>query len=752
MGPISRWAVRRPWWAILSWVILLVVIFGSASKFAGTYNDSFNLPDSESTTAQQLLEENFGAMASAASANVVFSPTSGTISQPAVESTINELTGEISQISSVGKVTSPYSVPAKAAAQQGLVSPNQEVGRVEVQFKVPVDQVPQADIKKLVDDVESANSASLKVGVGGQVVDFAQGEPPASEGIGILVAIIIMLIMFGSVIAAGLPLVTAIIGLMAGISLVTLAANVVDIATFGPTLAAMIGLGVGIDYSLFVINRYRQSVLVGKAPRDAALEAVNTAGRAVVFAGTTVVIALAGLFVLRLNFMNGLAIGAAITVITVMFTAVTLLPAIISVLGRFSLGLKLPWARNPKAVAEGKGFARYGNGLQKHPWIYGGIALIAMIILAIPMFSMRSGFPDAGGRAPDNTTRIAYDLTTEGFGAGSNGPLLVVVDMPDGAAELPTAQKLSQAIGQTPGVAFASPVVPGTPAISQDGDVAIIQVIPTTGPQDEATSQLLTTLRTQTIPTALAGTNVTAYIGGSTAVVEDFSTTLSNALPMFLAVVVGLGFLVLVVLFRSLVIPLTAAVTALLSFGAALGVTVFVFQWGYLTDLFAVTGTGPILPFLPIMLFSILFGLSMDYQVFLVSRMQEEWGRTHDNRASVRRGLGGSGRVVAAAAAIMFSVFISFVFGDDNTIKMFGLALAIAIALDAFVVRLVLVPSLMTVLGTANWYLPKWLGRLLPEVRIESEEEAHEFADIDDNGTPTGETDAAATDEAATPK
>lgn len=729
MGPISRWAVRKPWWALGTWVILLVLIFGGAGKFAGHYNDSFSLPDTESTTAQNLLVSDFGSMASAGQASIVFSPTTGDINAPAVQAQMDQLINEIKQVGSVANVQSPYGDPA--AAQQGLVSPNQQVGRINITFNTSDQSIPLTDITKIVSDVKAANSPTLAVGISGQAFEYASTEAPSSEGIGIIVAIVIMLIMFGSIVAAGLPLITALIGLAAGISLVTIVANWIDIATFGPTLAAMIGLGVGIDYSLFVINRFRQAVLAGRDPKQAALETVNTAGRSVVFAGTTVIIALCGLFVLHMSFMNGLAVGAGVTVLTVMVTAVTLLPAIISLLGRRTLALRMPWARRPKAVPEGKGFARYGSALQRRPWLYGGIALLVMVILAIPMFSMRSGFPDAGGKAEGNVSRIAYDLTTKGFGAGANGPFLVVVEMPS-ANDVAAAEKLSQTIAATPGVAFASPVQAGTPAVSPSGTAAVIQVQPTTGPQDQATDELLTNLRENVIPNAISGTGLKAYVGGSTAITADFSTTLSNALPLFLLVVVGLGFLVLVLLFRSLVIPLTAAVTALLSFGAALGITVFVFQWGNLTSVFKIAGTGPILPFLPIMLFSILFGLSMDYQVFLVSRMQEEWGRTKDNRLSVRRGLGGSGRVVAAAALIMFSVFISFVFGDDSTIKMFGLSLGVAIALDAFVVRLILVPSLMTVLGKANWYLPAWLSRILPDIKIESEEEAAEISDIED--------------------
>ena len=741
MGPISRWAVNRPWLAVSTWVVLLIAIFGGASQFGGTYNDSFSLPDTESTKAQELLKSQFGGVADDANASIVFAPKSGSIDQPAVRTAMEQLAAQVSSLGSVGSVVTPYQAPN--AAQQGLISPNKEVGRIQVRFKAKANEVPAADVKALVADVERADTGTVTVGVGGQVIDFADREPPKSEGVGVLVAIVIMLIMFGSVVAAGLPILTALLGLGAGISLVTISANVLDIATFGPTLAGMIGLGVGIDYALFVINRYRQAVLVGREPKDAAIEAVNTAGRAVVFAGTTVVIALAGLFVLRMNFMNGLAIAAAITVITVMCTAVTLLPAVLSLLGRRTFAWRMPWGRRmPKPSVsealehgasaatdpsvEGGGFARYGSLLQRRPWIFAAAALLVMIVLALPMFAMRMGFPDAGGRAPGNTTRIAYDLTTRGFGAGANGPFVVVVELPNNH-DLAAAQALSTAISKTPGVAFASPVTAGSPSVSKSGNAAIVQVQPTTGPQDAATTELLQTLRGEVIPQATADTGVTAYVGGTTAITQDFSTVLGKALPWLLLVVIGLGFVVLAVLFRSLVVPLTAAVTSLLSFGAALGVTVFVFQWGNLASLFGVTGTGPILPFLPIMLFAILFGLSMDYQVFLVSRMQEEWGRTHDNRISVRRGLGGSGRVVAAAAAIMFSVFLSFVFGDDNTIKMFGLSLAIAIALDAFVVRLVLVPSLMTLLGRANWYLPGGLQRVLPRVHVESEEEAAEL-------------------------
>lgn len=731
MGAMSRWSVRKPWQAVIVWVVGLLLIGGLASAFKGEFNDAFDLPDTESKVATDLLAADFPAAAQN-QASILFSPETGTINEPAVKAEIDALIVQVSENPSVESVSSPYE---PFAAERGLVSPDGTVGIVSLSLGSDFD-VPVADVKALIADVEEVNSGPLTAGIAGQSIEFAATEPPKSEIFGIMLAIVIMLAMFASLVAAGLPILTALIGLGAGLGLVSLTARFMDVATFGPTLAAMIGLGVGIDYALFVINRYRQAVHVGREPKDAAMEAVNTSGRAVMFAGTAVVIALLGLFVLNINFMDGLAVAAALTVIMVMLTAVTLLPAVISLLGHKVFAVKMPWAK--EEYHEGRRLASYATGLQKRPWVYAIVALVAMLALTIPTFSMRLGFPDSSGKPEGNTSRIAYDLTSLGFGPGANGPFLVVVEMPE-TNGIEAANELSAALATTPGVASASPVVPGTAAVSADGTKAIIQVIPTTGPQEEATSELLVTVREQTIPTVAAATGLSAYVGGATAVTSDFATVLSDALPAFLLVVVTLGFLALMLLFRSFVVPAIGALTALLSLGAALGATVAVFQWGHFANLFGVTATGPILPFLPVMLFAILFGLSMDYQVFLASRMQEEWTRTQDNRLSVRRGLIGSGRVVMAAAAIMFSVFISFVFGDDTTIKMFGLALAIAVALDAFVVRMVLVPALMTIIGKPNWYLPGWLNRMLPKIHVETEEEAAEIEDPLDEPTPVAE-------------
>jgi RND superfamily putative drug exporter len=464
------------------------------------------------------------------------------------------------------------------------------------------------------------------------------------------------------------------------------------------------------------------------------MEAVETAGRAVLFAGGTVIIALLGLFVLRINFFVGLSVAASLTVLMVMLSALWMLPALLSLLGAKALGLRMPWGKKPGVVhPEGKAWAKYGRGLQRRPIIPAAISLLVVLVLAIPLFSLRQGFSDDSGKAVGSPGRVAFDLMSEGFGAGVNGPFFVAVKLGE-PRDMEAYGAIVNGLATADGVAGTLPtpamlpLIAGNPgAFSDDGTVASIMVVPSSAPQDEATTQLLDRLRAEVDPALEQATGAGIYVGGAQAITSDFTTVLTDALPIFLLVVVGFGFLALTLLFHSLVVPLTAALTSLLSFGAAMGITVAVFQWGWLAGPLGISGTGPIMPFLPIMVFAILFGLSMDYQVFLVSRMQEEWARTGDNAASVRRGLAGSGRVVMIAAAIMASVFLAFVPTPDATIKLFGIALASAVIIDAFIVRLILVPSLMSMLGKANWWLPGWLDRILPKVQIEPGED--EIAD-----------------------
>lgn len=767
MPGLSGWAVRRPVIALISFVVLLIAIGGISAGLGGKLNDSFSLPETESTQAMALLatidSKELSAEANGSTAKVVWSPDSGTAVDAASAAVITPVLEKIATLKSVGCVTNPFDptksygagcapmqqgdqaalakLPAdqQAAIKNGMaalakatspVSPDGKVAYSSISFNVAMDKVPTADAKAILDDVKAVNGNGIQVGASGQVLSFAGQEPPSSELVGIVAAIIILLIAFGSLVAAGMPIFVAIIGLIGGQAAVLIIAKFLDVATFTPTLAAMIGLGVGIDYALFVLNRYRQAILVGHDKKQAAMEAVHTAGRAVLFAGSTVIIALLGLMILRINFFNGLALAAGVTVLMVMLSALWFLPALLSLLGTKALAIRLPWGKKPgTGHAEGKRWAAYGNWLAKRRWLTAIGSLAVVVVLAIPTFGLRLGFADDSGTPVGSASRIAYDLTAQGFGAGVNGPYIVAVELP-AAKDMNALAATVKAIESTPGVAATLPSTEMLPVIavnptsfSKDGLVTSVMVVPATGPQDEATSQLLETLRTTTKADVLAQSGTKIFVGGSNAVTADFSSVLVDALPLFLGIVVTLGFLALVLLFRSIVVPLAAAITSLLSFAAATGITVAVFQWGWLNSLLGVSGTGPIFPFLPIMVFAILFGLSMDYQVFLVSRMREEWDHSGDNASAIRRGLAGSGRVVVIAALIMTSVFAAFIPTNNSTIKLFGIALASAVLIDAFLIRLVFIPSLMSILGNANWWLPKWLDRILPRVQVEPGED-----------------------------
>jgi RND superfamily putative drug exporter len=789
MPVLSAWAVRRPVIALISWFAAMAIVIGLGVTMGGQLNDKFDLPDTESKTATDLLASS-GTDTSRldGGATIVWSPATGSAVDAATAAQVQPMLQSIADLASVTCITTPFdpTIPAvgsdcpqssgpNPAAMQALtpeeqktlgasfssVSPDGTVAYSTVTFATDANgdvSVSSADAKAILTEVKALNSDTIAVGAQGSILEFAGQEPPKSEGVGLIFAIVILLIAFGSVVAVGMPIVPALLGLTMGQMGVLLIATFMDVATFAPTLAAMIGLGVGIDYGLFVMNRFRQGLLHGHDPKVAAMEAVETAGRAVLFAGSTVIIALLGLFVMRISFFNGLSLAAGVTVLCVMLSALWFLPALLSLLGTKAIAWRLPWGKKPGSMAghpEGRGWAHYGRMLQKRPILPAILALGIVIVLAIPMLSLRQGFSDDSGKPAGSPARIAYDLRAEGFGPGVNGPFLVVADL--STATSPDAfGQIIATLNQTEGVAGTSPsldVLPilgkmsqaaaeqaaGDTAAQKPQTVQAIAVYPTTAPQDEATTQLLERLRSDVAPQVKESTGAAIYVGGTQAITSDFTTVLKDALPLFLAIVIGLGFLALMLLFHSLLIPLTAAITSLLSFSAAMGITVAVFQWGWFSDLLGISGTGPIMPFLPIMVFAILFGLSMDYQVFLVSRMQEEWNRIGDNSAAVRRGLAGSGRVVVIAAAIMSSVFIAFVPSPESTIKLFGISLASAVIIDAFIVRLVLVPSLMSMFGKANWWLPGWLDRILPKVHIEPGED--EIADDTDDASLAGEED-----------
>ena len=790
MGSISQWAIRRPLVTLLVWLLAVIGVGALALVAQGQFNDSFSLPNTQSALAQGLLEEVSPQQANANTATVVWSPTSGSAEDAPVKAEADAFLAKLATVSGVTCITSPYgtaygpSCPKKEAVKvpfppgtpenfqkqvddafangttditypdgtpesveqqlnellaankaakeaTSTISADGKVAYATVTFTgagPAVANPEQAD--QFVALVKAASTPTLQVGATGQILTAADSSPGASEAIGILAAIVILAIVFGSLIAAGMPIIVAVVGLIVGQLLILVIARVFDVASFAPELASMIGLGVGIDYSLFILSRFRQDLLAGKEPKEAISIAARTAGRAVLFAGSTVIIALLGLFVLGVTFFYGLAIAAAVTVLVVMLAALILLPALVSLLGKHTLGLRLPWARHPKAKPfETSAWARYGGVLQKAPWLFALLAFGLIVALAVPAASVRPGFPDNGSAAPGTPARIGYDLMSQGFGPGVNGPFFVAVTLPVPLDDTALGTAIRE-LAATEGVAATVPNEAMLPLYkmasiggkdspySQSGVITSVLVRPTTAPDDPATNQLLDRLRDQTAA-RIAPSGAAIYVGGTQAVTQDFTTVLMDVLPLFLLLVIGLGFIALVLLFRSLVIPLTAAATSLMSFAAALGVTVAVFQWGVGASLIGVATTGPILPFLPIMVFAILFGLSMDYQVFLVSRMREDWEAHSDNREAVRFGLAGSGKVVVAAALIMSSVFIAFVPTPNDTIKLFGVALASAVLIDAFVVRLVLVPSLMSMLGRANWWLPGWLDRILPRISVE---------------------------------
>jgi RND superfamily putative drug exporter len=690
---------------LIIWLGALVFsnVFAQAAGSSFTNNLTGGKPD-----VQQILDANFPSQAGSPAQVVV--TTSSPFSDPSNQARTAQLANALRPLSHVSAVVSPLS---PAGAHQ--ISRNGHIAYVQVQFNQQAGNLPTAAINKVISTARSFQASGYQVAVGGQAIELvAAAKPGSSEGIGIFAAILIMLLAFGSVVAMGLPIITALFGIAVGFAVLDLLSRVVATPTFAPEMLAMVGLGVGIDYALFVVTRYRQGLAEKREPRDAVAMSLATSGRSVLFAGTTVILSLLGLFILQLPFMRGLAIGVIAAVVLVMTAAITLLPAMLGFSGRAIDNLHVPGLLQSAAVPSVRGFwYRWSRAIQRRPLVAGLAALLVLICLALPLFSMRLAFTDAGNDPPSATTRQAFDALATGFGPGFNGPLIIAATVP--AGQQAAVDHLDAALGATAGIALVSPA-----QFSQAGTAAMIIAVPTTSPQAAQTQALVQTLRNQVIPRATSGTGVQAFVGGETAGSVDASSYLSSRLPWVIGVVLLLSFLLLMAVFRSLAIPLKAAVVNLLSVGAAYGVIVAVFQWGWLGGVIGIGATGPIDPWIPLMMFTILFGLSMDYEVFLLSRMREEWRLTHDNSSAVADGLAKTARVITAAAAIMVCVFGSFVIGDPlHVLKVFGLGLAAAVLIDATLVRMVLVPSIMELIGDANWWMPSWLDRVVPHLGIE---------------------------------
>ena len=718
LARLARACALHPWRTIGIWVAVIVGISFSASAFGGKLVNEFKIPGSETQQATDLLESRFPARAGD-SAQVVFE-TTGKMTDASAREDVAAAQAAAKKVHGVLDVGDPY------AQRAGAVSKDGKIAYFDVQYSTPAAEVDEADIDALQDDVrEAVGDTALKVEFGGPVVNSVSPESKTSEMLGLAAAMIVLLLVLGTAVAMAVPIGLALISCGLGLSLLTIGAAFSDFNTITPILAVMIGLGVGIDYALFIVTRFRQALADGASPADAATTATATAGRAVIFAGATVAISISGLALVGIPFVTKLGLGAAMTVICAVFTAVTLLPAVLSKLGHKIGAARVPFVKQTNSTAdlENGTFARWGRFVTRHPKSMIAVTLSAIAIMAIPFADIRLGTADAGTNPSSTTTRKAYDMLAEGFGPGFNGPLLVAVDQKTAPG---AADKLAKAFRETDGVATVPP-----PIVNESGDTAQVAVILTTSPQSVETSDKLDELRNTVVPETLAGTTANAYIGGTTASYEDIATKLSEKMPIFLLYIVGITFLVLTMAFRSIVIATKAALTTLLSGVAAFGALVAVFQWGWLGGLVGLDVTGPTESFIPVIVLSILFGLSMDYEVFLASRIRETFVRGADAKTAVREGVGAVGKVIVAAAIIMGVVFWAFVLGDSRSVKAFGVGLGVAILVDALIVRMTLVPAIMHLLGKRAWYIPRWLDRVLPNLTIEPAEE-HEEPKQDD--------------------
>ncbi|GAA2117787.1 MMPL family transporter [Kitasatospora saccharophila] len=724
MSVLARWCHRHRLVTVLLWLGLLVGL-GAVSGAVGTkYSDSMAMPATESTRALELLKEQMPAAAGDTD-TVVWHTATGTVNDPAVKERMTAALDGIAHSPSVASVSGPY-----GERGAGQISADGTTAYAQVVFTGDAHAVPKADVEHVIDLAKQARADGLDVQLGGQAVQNTETEMGGlSEVIGIVAALVVMTLVFRSAWAAALPILTAVAGVGTGVIGTGLLSHGMSIASVAPTLGVLVGLGVGIDYALFIVNRHRKGLMAGLSVQEASAKALNTSGRAVLFAGLTVVIALLGMLILGMGFLNGMAISAALTVALTVLAAITLLPAL---LGMLKLRV-LSRAQRRRLAEQGPGeehttgfWPRWAAKVQARPTGKALVALLLMLAVSLPVLSLRLGSSDAGNNPKSTTSRQAYDLMADGFGPGSNGPLLLVAEAP-AAADKAALDGLVTELKGLDGVARVAAVP------MQDGQrVGIVQVVPTTSPQSAKTSDLITELREHTVPAAEAGTGLQVHVGGATATSADFADVLISKLPLFIGIIVGLGCLLMMVAFRSLLVPLIGVAMNLLTMGVAFGAIVAVFQWGWGSEALGAGAAGPVEAFAPVMIIAILFGLSMDYQVFLISRMHEEWTHTRDNHRAVRVGHGETGQVITAAAVIMACVFAAFLFGGQRMIAEFGLGLALAVLLDVLVLRMVLVPALMHRFGAANWWLPGWLDRLLPHVSVEGEPDPTPVAPVHD--------------------
>jgi RND superfamily putative drug exporter len=758
LARLGRWCFRHRWLTIIIWLITLVggSVVANGAMGGGAFETRFSIPESQSLRALDLLQAAFPDSDSITDAQIVFESPGGfddTEVRDGIEDFLDAIVDGVEGVT----VTSPFD-DASLVSESGTIA-YAVLGLPSGESQGDLELIGE-HIREVGDPIIASGNlpADLVVEYGGD--PFVSFELPESEVVGLLAAIIILVLAFGSVLAMGLPIGTALVGLGTGIAIITILSHVMEMPEFVVQIGAMIGLGVGIDYALFIVTRFREGLRANLSPEEATVDAMDTAGRAVLFAGITVMISLLGMYMMGMKFIYGLAIGGSATVGVMVIAALTLLPALLSLVGNridvttraalwsliafaslslfgiiflgtinlLLVGLLVAAAiialsfvvkswripikhRTPKPKDQQFWF-RWSRFIQKRPWTSFLVGLGVLLVLTIPLLGMRLALSDNGNRAEWQTARRAYDLLAKGFGPGFNGPLQLVAEVPEGTSQ-ETIERIGAAVDADPDVVLVSPAMP------VPGDLVLWKVVQRESPQAEGTAELVHRLRDDVLPTAIGDSGVVVNVGGFTAIGVDLSDYFGRRVFLFVGAVLLLSFLLLMAVFRSLLVPLKAVVMNLLSIGAAYGIVVAIFQWGWGADLIGIGAPGPIDPFIPMMLFAIVFGLSMDYEVFLLSRMKEEFDRTGDNATAVADGLAATARVITAAALIMVAVFGSFVAGDDRTVKLFGMGLAVAVLIDATLVRMVLVPATMELLGARNWWIPKWLDRVLPKIDVE---------------------------------
>jgi len=716
---LGRFAARRPWTVIAAWLVVSVLVIGASGAFGRDLEDKFEVPGLDSQEAIELLTAAESDRAGL-TAQVVVTPLDDSVTffdSIETQSALADVQAAVTALPNVLGTSDPAGAVAagpEVAALSGSVSQDGRIAIIRIQYPV-IEELSAGDLDNLKEfGVQAREGSPLQIEMSGDLFfSFEEPQTGVGEMLGLIAAVIILLLAFGSLIAMGLPIGLALFGLALGISSMSLITYLVDIPSWAPQMGSMIGLGVGIDYALFLVTRHREFLARGMTIEESVGRAVATAGQAVVFAGGTVVIAILGLAVAGVPALTAAGIATSVIVLIMVVASVTLLPAFLGIAGHWINRLGFRRKRTEDGRTVGSGWLRWGQHVAKNAWAYAIGVTVFLLVLTAPVLALRLGFPDDGTLPDTRTERRAYDLVADGFGPGINGPLIIAVDISEDPS---VVEPLFAAVTADEGIAAVAP-----PEVNVESGVATLFAFPTTSPQDDATLDTIKRLRAEVFPPVLEESPARAHVGGATASFADIGDQVSDRLPLFIGAVILLSFLLLTLVFRSILVPLKAALLNLLSIGAAYGVLVMVFQWGWGKGLIGLESTVPIVSFIPMFMFAILFGLSMDYEVFLLSRVREEYLVTGDNDGSVIHGIATTAKVITSAALIMISVFLGFVLGDDPIIKMMGLGLATAIFVDATIVRVVLVPATMKLMGDANWWIPNWLDRLLPTIHIEGE-------------------------------